>query len=127
MSTWNHVGGGRIVDSAGKHIGQFIGDFKDRDRLICAVNEITALRAEIESLRQQVEQGKRDAVPEGWVAVPVIATEEMVSAYLHANRNYWTEHDKQQRQPDKWRNGTPQEATAESYVAMISAAPKQEK
>ena len=65
MSTWNHVGGGRIADSTGKHIGQFIGDFKDRDHLICAVNEIESLRAENEALKQQVEQGKRDAVPEG--------------------------------------------------------------
>ena len=61
MSTWNHVGGGRIADSTGKHIGQFIGDFKDRDHLICAVNEIESLRAENEALKQQVEQGKRDA------------------------------------------------------------------
>ena len=31
--------------------------------------KIEALRAENESLKQQVEQGKQDAMPEGWISI----------------------------------------------------------
>jgi hypothetical protein len=36
--TWIHKGGGFISDSRGKFIGCFSGDFRYRDRIICAVN-----------------------------------------------------------------------------------------
>lgn len=36
--TWIHKGGGFISDSRGKFIGCFSGDFRYRDRIICAIN-----------------------------------------------------------------------------------------
>ena len=66
------------------------------------------------------------AAPEGWKLVPIEATPEMVQAYLRANDAYWHRTD---ALPDKlgvWRQGTPTEATAESYRAMLAAAPAAE-
>lgn len=66
------------------------------------------------------------AAPEGWKLVPIEATPEMVQAYLRANDAYWHRTD---ALPDKlgvWRQGTPTEATAESYRAMLAVAPAAE-
>ena len=62
-------------------------------------------------------------VPPGFVVVPEEPTEAMIAAYLTANLGYWQRTDRLPTPPDKWRTGTPSEATAESYRAMI-AAPK---
>lgn len=61
--------------------------------------------------------------PEGWVLVPKEPTPEMVAAYLAANHTYWKEMDEGPAPIGKYRNGTPAEATAESYSAMLAAAP----
>lgn len=51
-------------------------------------------------------------------------TEEMVTAYLTANAEYWRETDAQPHSnPSKWRNGTPSEATRVSLEAALAAAP----
>jgi hypothetical protein len=64
------------------------------------------------------------AVPEGWKLVPVEPTQEMVSAYLQANDTYWKRTDElPSKNASRWREGKPNEATAESYKAMIIAAP----
>lgn len=61
-------------------------------------------------------------VPDGWVMVPREPTPEMIAAYLAANTQYWAEVDALPRTPvTKWRQGTPSDATRESYRAMIAA------
>jgi hypothetical protein len=54
-------------------------------------------------------------------------TDAMVDAYLKANDEYWRlTDDLQKRDPGKWRNGTPKEATRESLKAALAApAPKE--
>ncbi len=61
--------------------------------------------------------------PAGWTLVPVEPTPAMVSAYLAGNAAYWKAVDDGPKHPAKWRNGTPAEATAEGYRAMLAAAP----
>lgn len=63
------------------------------------------------------------AVPPGWKLVPVEPTPEMVSAYLDRNDAYWHDCDALPTPPGTWRTGTPSEATAASYRAMLKAAP----
>ena len=70
-------------------------------------SKLSSLRAEIEALKQQVEQGKRDAVPEGWVLVPKEPTEAMLGAISWELVNYCRKE--------------------QIYRAAIAAAPKQEK
>jgi hypothetical protein len=53
----------------------------------------------------------------------VDVTEEMVSAYLSANTEYWRQQDELPSQnPSKWRNGTPKEATRVSLEAALRAS-----
>lgn len=62
-----------------------------------------------------------------WVLVPREPTPEMVAAYLQANDAYWKRVDDFGPPPvGIWRDGTPSGATAESYRAMIAAAPQAE-
>ena len=62
---------------------------------------------------------------DGWVCVPREPTEDMLTAYLTANDAYWRRTDQlPAKNPSKWRQGTPSEATAESYRAMLAAAPQ---
>ena len=82
------------------------------------------LLAEWYFLKNQIPaQTAPSAVPEGYAVVPVEPTPEMVAAYLAANHTYWKEMDEGPAPIGKWRNGTPSEATAESYAAMLAAAP----
>ena len=61
-------------------------------------------------------------VPPGWRLVPVEPTQEMLAAYLAANTEYWKEVDaKPFDVTKKWRQGTPSDATRESYKAMLAA------
>ena len=53
---WMHTGGGHIADSSGKRIGIFSGDFKHRDRLICAVNSESDLLAQLAKAEQRVAE-----------------------------------------------------------------------
>ena len=63
-----------------------------------------------------------DAVPPGYALVPIEPTPKMVAAYLNANDEYWKRADELPPSLFKWRNGTPKDATVESYRAMIAAA-----
>ena len=47
-------------------------------------------------------------------------TDAMVAAYLDANRAYWQRIDSEPGQIGKWRNGTPEEATAYSLRAALA-------
>ena len=58
-----------------------------------------------------------------YVMVPREANPEMIDAYLRANDAYWKRMDEVPPPPNKWRTGTPKDATAESYRAMLQAAP----
>lgn len=75
-------------------------------------------------LRQQLEQewadlrALRAAQPVGAV------TDAMVDAYLQANDAYWRETDALPTRPDKWRNGTPREATRVSLAAALASPPR---
>jgi hypothetical protein len=69
------------------------------------------------STTQQQEVGS------GCKLVPVEPTPEMIAAYLRANDAYWKRTDELPTPPNKWRTGTPSEATAESYRAMLAASP----
>jgi hypothetical protein len=70
------------------------------------------------------DEGKTPA-PEGYRLVPLEPTPAMVDVYLRANTAYWERTDNMPHtNPGKWRNGTPSEATAESYRAMLKAAPQ---
>lgn len=48
-------------------------------------------------------------------------TDHMVSAYLKANDEYWRRTDELPGRADKWRKGTPQEATRESLIAALAS------
>ena len=63
---WMHTGDGHIADSSGKRIGIFSGDFKHRDRLICAVNSESDLLAQLAKAEQlwQAAQGRCDGLEE---------------------------------------------------------------
>lgn len=57
------------------------------------------------------------------VKARVEVTEEMVTAYLTANDAYWKRTDElPARNPAKWRQGTPSEATRVSLRAALDAA-----
>lgn len=60
--------------------------------------------------------------PPGYAMAPIEPTPEMVAAYLAANTEYWRLVDGFPPKIGVWRNGTPSQATAESYRAMIAAA-----
>lgn len=68
---------------------------------------IEQLRTENEALKQQVEQGKRDAVPEGWVAIPIIPTDKQIRAM-----------------EDQWMRGSNIDMAMREYRAAIAAAPQ---
>jgi len=56
--------------------------------------------------------------------MPNAVTEEMVIAYLTANDKYWRETDAlPSKNPSRWRQGTPSEATRVSLEATLVAAP----
>lgn len=102
----------------------------NRDREACRQLAAEALgRDDGLDVKNGGEQGATPpapAAPEGWKLVPIEATPEMVQAYLRANDAYWHRTD---ALPDKlgvWRQGTPTEATAESYRAMLAVAPAAE-
>ena len=68
-----------------------------------------------------------DAEPTQPVALTLTVTDTMVDAYLLANKTYWEETDELPGRPDKWRNGTPKEATRMSLEAALAAsAPAQQ-
>lgn len=54
---------------------------------------------------------------------PIEVTDAMVAAYLQANDAYWKRTDELPTPPNKWRTGTPSEATRESLKAALAAAP----
>lgn len=59
--TWVHTGNGCIFDSSGRFIGAFSGDFRNRDRFICAVNSENQLRQKNAELTEQ-RDGLLDAL-----------------------------------------------------------------
>jgi hypothetical protein len=61
--------------------------------------------------------------PGNYKIAPVIPPVEFVDKYLKANEQYWIRTDsKPKSNPSVWRNGTPREATAEGYTAMLETA-----
>lgn len=52
--TWIHKGGGFISDSRGKFIGCFSGDFRYRDRIICAVNSESETRNQLAAEQEEL-------------------------------------------------------------------------
>jgi hypothetical protein len=56
-------------------------------------------------------------------APEAVVTDEMVTAYLKANDEYWRRTDELPGRADKWRKGTPQEATRESLIAALAITP----
>jgi hypothetical protein len=48
-------------------------------------------------------------------------TDAMITAYLTANDAYWKRTDELAVPPDKWRTGTPYEATRESLRAALAS------
>lgn len=76
------------------------------------------------ALTAPVATEQAQAVAAGWKVVPVEPTPEMVKAYLDANDAYWKRTDELPENPGKWRQGTPTDATAESYRAMLAASPE---
>lgn len=77
--------------------------------ILCAINDETG------------EVLNRDGSVAGKV-VPPNTTPAMVDAYLSANHLYWQAQDCIPRPADKWCNGTPSGATAQSYKAMLAAS-----
>lgn len=78
---------------------------------------------EIDRLTAALAAASAPGVPAGWRLVPVESTLEMVDAYLKANDAYWRAADEIPPRPDVWRTGTPKEATAAGYRAMLAASP----
>lgn len=66
---------------------------------------------------------KRDQLDHTTAGVPAVAapevTDAMVDAYLQANDAYWKRTDELPTPPNKWRTGTPREATRESLRAAL--------
>lgn len=60
-------------------------------------------------IEAKFEQGKRDAVPEGWVAIPIIPTDKQIRAM-----------------EDQWMRGSNMDMAMREYRSAIAAAPKQE-
>ena len=52
--TWIHKGGGFISDSRGKFIGCFSGDFRYRDRIICAVNSESETSNQLAAAQEEI-------------------------------------------------------------------------
>lgn len=76
-------------------------------------NSRRSFRAAIEALRAALAQPEQQVV-----------SDAMVEA---ANDAYWRRTDELPQKPDKWRNGTPYEATRVSLIAALKAAqPQQE-
>jgi hypothetical protein len=98
------------------------------DEVVQAIKELVPYPHEDdESLCNSVERlsAAPVPVPPGWKLAPVEPTPEMLAAYLVANTNYWKEVDaKPFDATKKWRQGTPSDATRESYKAMIAASPE---
>lgn len=90
-----------------------------RKRMIAAWNR----RAAPPQAQEHQAEPLAPTVPDGWVIVPREPTREMIAAYLKANDAYWVRTDETPLPLAKWRAGTPAEATAEGYTAMIAAAP----
>ena len=92
----------------------------EKGKLSDWLDEIEALRTENEALKQQVEQGKRDAVPEDirkdaerWRAIVAEAERDYVEVPSH--------------EEPYWQRLECTEAMEEWADAAIAAAPKQEK
>lgn len=90
--TWIHKGGGFISDSRGKFIGCFSGDFRYRDRIICAVNsesetskQLAAEQLNNKLLRKALEavikvHGYESGIPVEAISTP--ASTEALDAYV---------------------------------------------
>lgn len=69
--------------------------------------------------------GVKAAFRAGWAARdaqawrPPEVTDDMVTAYLDANDEYWRMTDEMPLRPDRWRQGTPKEATRASLKAAL--------
>jgi hypothetical protein len=86
-----------------------------------AVADEYAVRAVASSKHAQAAtpQPAQAAQPE------IVVSDEMVAAYLKANTEYWKEADEMpqsKRNPARWRNGTPSDATRISLIAALEAA-----
>jgi len=101
--------------------GCYVPDENDKALIKDAV---FGLLEHVSTLATQGEQSQATTpVPEGYALVPIEPTEAMVDAYLAANTAYWLRTDELPKtDPSRWRQGTPSDATAESYRAMINAA-----
>lgn len=89
------------------------------DGFAAAVRDAVAIAYDLGARSTAAQPGE----PTGWKLVPVVATDEMVTAYLQANDAYWRRADELPKKIGKWRMGSPSEATAEGYRAMLTAAP----
>lgn len=83
------------------------------------LEKLLKAKDEIESLKQQVEQSKRDAAQEGWAVVPKEPTVQMLVDMARAYEAYL---DEKKTPPGDFKG-----AAREAYSAAIAAAPKQEK
>jgi hypothetical protein len=101
-------------------------EVEKRGRLMPFGREWDAARAALSALSCAVEALQQREAGSGWQWVPKEPTPEMIGAYLTANDAYWKRTDELPKHPAKWRNGTPFEATAESYRAMLASAPSPE-
>lgn len=105
--------------SGDRHHGLTFGDINELVEALAA--ELDASERQRNALQAQLVQAEQD----GMVRVPKEPTEEMITAYLTANDAYWNETDKIPAPLSKWRVGTPREATAAGYRAMLAAAMKE--
>lgn len=94
----------------GEHWRDLAGD----KFVYCLAAEIESLRAENEALKQQVEQGKRDAVPEGLI--------ECVARAIYMQ---WRDADGYLPWQDGG-NSLMQDSARRIAAAAIAATPKQE-
>lgn len=82
-----------------------------------------------EAMLRALEQFASQRVPVALPQEPVRVTDAMVEAYLTANDDYWTRTDQMpDKNPSRWRQGTPKEATRESlnaiFALLATPAPK---
>lgn len=101
----------RLLEKASASIGSFVSDHGWSQEDMDTMDSIDAILASPEA--------------PATAAVQVLEiTDAMVSAYLTANAAYWQRTDQLPTTPNRWRTGTPEEATREGLAAALAAAPQ---
>lgn len=93
-----------------------IAEELDRGKNYYGSTPVTTYEAMAKKLRKIASELSMQITP---IPIPTVITQEMIDAYLKANREYWEENDKLTPPITKWCNGTTQQATRYSLEAAF--------